>query len=142
MGSVRKLFVNIPVHDLSKSMTFFKALGFEFNPQFTNDQAACMIVNGDAFFMLQTVPHFKQFTKRPLADTTTHTEALFAVSCNSREQVDQLVNAAIRAGGSHAMDTQDHGFMYGWSFYDLDGHHWEVLWMDPAALAKSPDTVA
>ena len=142
MASERKLFVNIPVQNLTKSMDFFSALGFTFNPQFTNDKGACMMVNGDAFFMLQTVPHFKQFTKRPLADTTTHTEALFAVSCDSRDQVDQIVNTAIAAGGSHAMDAQDHGFMYGWSFYDLDGHHWEVLWMDPAALTKGPDVVA
>jgi len=130
----RKLFVNIPVHDLKKSMDFFSSLGFTFNKQFTDEKAACMIVNEDAYFMLLTEPFFRTFTKRQPADTSRATESMFALSCESRPEVDDIVRRAIDAGGTHAMDPVDHGFMYGWSFYDLDNHHWEVLWMDPNAI--------
>ena len=130
----RKLFVNLAVRDLAKSMTFFKTLGFEFNPRFTDDNAACMIISDEASVMLLAEPYFRTFTKRELCDTSRTTEGLFALSCTSRAEVDEMVKKAVAAGGRHAMDAQDHGFMYGWSFYDLDGHHWEVLWMDPRAL--------
>jgi predicted lactoylglutathione lyase len=129
----RNIFLNLPVRDLPKSVAFFSALGFEFNPKFTNDSGACMIISGDAFVMLLSDPFFRTFTRRDICNTTTHTEALVAISCGSREEVDEMVTGAVRAGGAHAMDPLDHGFMYGWSFYDLDGHHWEVVWMDPAA---------
>lgn len=130
----RKLFVNIAVSDLQRSMDFFSTLGFTFNPQFTDDKAACMIVSEDAYFMLLTEPFFQGFTRRQPMDRTTQTEAMFALSCSSRAEVDELVQKAVAAGGSYAMEAQDHGFMYGWSFYDPDGHHWEVMWMDPAAI--------
>ena len=130
----RKLFVNLPVRDLKKSIDFFAALGFEFNAQFTDDKAACMIISDEASVMLLREQFFQTFTKRPLCDTTRQTEGLFALSCTSRSEVDELVAKAVAGGGQYAMDPQDHGFMYGWSFYDLDGHHWEVLWMDPAAI--------
>lgn len=129
----RMLFVNLAVRDLKKSMEFFSKLGFEFNPKFTDEKAACMILSEQAFVMLLSEPFFKTFTKRELADTSRQTEGLFCLSCSSRAEVDELVKKAIAAGGKHAMDAQDHGFMYGWSFYDLDGHHWEVMWMDPKA---------
>ena len=129
----RKLFVNLAVRDLKRSMAFFSKLGFEFNSKFTDDKAACMIVSDEASVMLLTEPFFQGFTKRQICDTGTHSEGLFALSCASRAEVDELVNKAVGAGGSHAMDATDHGFMYAWSFYDLDGHHWEVFWMDPAA---------
>ncbi len=132
----RKMFVNLSVRDLEKSKEFFSKLGFEFNPQFTDDKAACMVISEEAYVMLLGEPFFKTFTKRELCNTGTHTEGLFALSCESRTEVDQMVRTAIAAGGKHAMNPQDHGFMYGWSFYDLDGHHWEVMWMDPKALAK------
>src|SRR4029453_6184950 len=106
----RKIFVNLPVRDLKESMAFFSALGFEFNPQFTDDKAACMIVSDEAFVMLLTEPFFRTFTKRQPCDTTHHTEGLFALSCESRAEVDELVKKAIAAGGTHAMDAQDHGF--------------------------------
>jgi predicted lactoylglutathione lyase len=131
----RKLFVNVVVRDLKASMDFFRKLGFEFNPQFTDDNAACMIVSDEAFFMLLTPPHFARFSKRKPCDTREQSEALFAVSCASRAEVDEIVNTAVAAGGAHALDPQDHGFMYQSSFYDLDGHHWEVVWMDPKAIA-------
>ena len=127
----RMIFVNLPVQNLQKSMEFFSALGFTFNPQFTDDKAACMIISDKAFAMLLSEPFFRGFTSNDVCDTSTHTETLLALSCESRAEVDQLVRKAIDAGGRHAKDSMDHGFMYGWSFYDLDGHHWEVLWMDP-----------
>ena len=130
----RKLFVNIPVRDLQRSIEFFEALGFTFNPQFTDGTATCMLVGEDAYFMLLTRERFADFSKRPVGDARTETNALFAISVNSRDEVDALVKKAIAAGGSHAADPQDHGFMYAWSFYDLDGHHWEVFWMDPSAV--------
>jgi predicted lactoylglutathione lyase len=130
----RKLFVNIPVRDLQRSIDFFETLGFTFNTQFTDATATCMLVGEDAYFMLLTTDKFRDFSKRPVGDAQKETNALFAISVDSREEVDALVNKAINAGGSHAADPQDHGFMYAWSFYDLDGHHWEVFWMDPGAV--------
>lgn len=129
-----KLFVNIPVSDLQRSITFFEALGFTFNVQFTDATATCMLVGEDAYFMLLTRDRFTGFSQRPMSDPRTETNALFALSVNSRAEVDEMVRKAVAAGGSHAVDPQDHGFMYGWSFYDLDGHHWEVFWMDPSAI--------
>jgi predicted lactoylglutathione lyase len=130
----RKIFVNLPVRDLKASMDFFTKLGFEFNPQFTDDKAACMIVSDEAFVMLLHEAFFKTFTTREIGDTTRQTEVVLALSAASRAEVDEMVRHAMDAGGAHAMDAQDHGFMYGWSFYDLDGHHWEVMWMDPNAV--------
>ena len=132
-SSARKIFVNLAVRDLETSKRFFGALGFSFNPKFTDDNAACMVVSDEAFVMLLTQPFFKTFTRREVCDTSKYTEGLLALSCASRAEVDELVHRAIAAGGQHAMDPQDHGFMYGWSFYDPDGHHWEVFWMEPKA---------
>ncbi|HEX7831871.1 MAG TPA: VOC family protein [Thermoanaerobaculia bacterium] len=130
----REIFVNLSVKDLEKSKAFFADLGFTFNAQFTDDKAACMIISDKAWVMLLAEPFFKGFTKNEICDTSRATEALIALSCESRAEVDQMVRKAIDAGGRHAMDPTDHGFMYSWSFYDLDGHHWEVLWMDPKAV--------
>lgn len=132
----RKLFVNIPVSDLQRSIGFFEALGFGFNPRFTDATATCMLVGEDAYFMLLTRDRFTAFSKRPPGDPRMETNALFAISAGSRGEVDELVRKAVAAGGSHAAEPQDHGFMYGWSFYDPDGHHWEVFWMDPAAVGE------
>ena len=129
----RQFFVNVSVRDVKKSMAFFGVLGFTFNPRFSDDNAACMIVNDGGFVMLLAAPFFRTFTRREPCDTSSHTEALLAISCDSRTEVDAVVHRAVDSGGSYAMEPIDHGFMYGWSFYDLDGHHWEVLWMDPAA---------
>ena len=127
----RTMWVNLAVKNLTQSVQFFTDLGFEFDPQFTNESGACMMVGDGAYVMLLAEPFFRAFTTKDLCDTAAHTEALLALSCDSRDEVDDLVNKAIAAGGSHAMPSQDHGFMYGWSFYDLDGHHWEVFWMNP-----------
>jgi uncharacterized protein len=132
----RKLFVNLAVRDVKKSMEFFSRLGFEFNPKFTDEKAACMIVSDEAYCMLLGEQFFRTFTKREVCDTSKQTEALLALSCTSKAEVDELVKKAIASGGKHAMDAQDHGFMYGWSFYDPDGHHWEVFWMDPSAINR------
>jgi uncharacterized protein len=133
----RKIFVNIPVKDLQRSMTFFQGLGFSFNPQFTDQTAACMVLSEEGYFMLLTEPKFREFSKRQVCDTRTHNEGLFAVAVDSRAEVDDLVKKAVTTGGKHANDPMDQGFMYGWSFLDPDGHHWEVFWMDPAHVQKS-----
>jgi uncharacterized protein len=125
------LFVNLPVRDLQRSITFFTGLGFTFNSQFTDDKAACMIVSEQAFVMLLVEERFRDFARKPISDAAATTAGLYALSVDSRAQVDEMVYAAFAAGGTPAADPQDHGFMYGWSFYDPDGHHWEVLWMDP-----------
>jgi predicted lactoylglutathione lyase len=129
-----KLFVNIPVGDVQRAIRFFEALGFAFNPQFTDATSTCMLVGEDAYFMLLDNARFTGFSKRPVGDPRRETNAMFALSVNSRAEVDEMVAKALAAGGTHAADAQDHGFMYGWSFYDLDGHHWEVFWMDPSAV--------
>ena len=130
----RKLFVNIPVSDLQRSIDFFEALGFTFNTQFTDATATAMLIGEDAYFMLLTYDKFDSFSKRPRGNPREQTSAMFALGVGSRADVDEMVTKAITAGGSHALEPQDHGFMYGWSFHDLDGHHWEVFWMDPAAV--------
>lgn len=134
MTKSRKLFVNLAVADLPRTKQFFADLGFQYNKQFTDDNAACLIVGPDANFMLLRREFFQSFTKRQICDTRTHTEGLFAISCDGREAVDALVDKALSLGASPASDPQDHGFMYVRSFYDLDGHHWEVMWMDPKAV--------
>jgi len=131
-----KLFVNIPVSDLQRSITFFETLGFAFNTQFTDATGTCMLVGEDAYFMLLTRERFTDFSHAPLSDPKSATNALFALSVESRAAVDEMVNKAVAAGGSYAVDPQDHGFMYGWSFRDPDGHHWEVFWMDPSTVKE------
>ena len=129
--SSRMIFVNLPVRELKRSVEFFTQLGFTFNAKFTDENATCMVVSEQATVMLLVTPFFQTFTRNTICDTSTHTEALIAFSCSSREEVDEMVAKAIAAGGTHAMPATDHGFMYGWSFYDLDHHHWELVWMDP-----------
>lgn len=129
-----KIFVNLPVRDLEKSKAFFAALGYSFNPQFTDENAASMVISEDIYAMLLVEPFFKTFTKKEIADADKTTEVIVALSVESRERVDELADAALAAGGQPANDTTDQGFMYGRSFADLDGHIWEVVWMDPAAV--------
>jgi predicted lactoylglutathione lyase len=130
------IFVNLPVKDLDKSMSFFKALGFSFNPQFTDETAACMVISDTIFAMLLTHAKFKEFTPKAIADATQTSEVLIALSRENREAVDKIVKDAVAAGGSTYNQPQDHGFMYGHGFQDLDGHIWEVMWMDPAAVQQ------
>ncbi len=130
-----KIFVNLPVKDLNRSVTFFTKLGFTFNPQFTDEKATCMIVGEDIYVMLLVEDFFKTFTKKPIADATKSTETIIALSAESREKVDELVNKALAAGASTPNDKQDQGFMYGWGFQDLDGHLWETMYMEPYAIS-------
>ncbi len=130
-----KIFVNLPVKDLQRSIKFFTQLGYSFNPQFTDETATCMIVTDDIFVMLLTEEKFKQFTPKAICDATKTSEVLVALSCESRAKVDEMVRAAVAAGGSTYNQPQDHGFMYGHGFQDPDGHIWEVFYMDPSAVS-------
>jgi uncharacterized protein len=125
-----QMYINLPVNDLEKSLTFYKSLGFDNNPQFTNDVGACIIINPNTFVMLVTKPFFAQFTKKAIADATQTTEVLLAIGKSSREEVDQFVDRAIANGGFPYAEATDHGFMYQRVFADLDGHQWEVGFMD------------
>ncbi|MEO7494584.1 MAG: VOC family protein [Massilia sp.] len=126
----KQIFVNLPVKDLAKSRTFYSALGFTFNPQFSNDQGACMIIAENSIYaMLLTEEFFKTFTTKQIANAHEVTEVLNCLSCESREEVDQLVAKAVAAGGSAPRTPIDHGFMYGHGFQDIDGHYWELAFM-------------
>ena len=127
---IDNIFVNLPVKDLEKTKDFFSKIGFEFNEQFTDKNAACLVIGDNIFAMLLTEDYFKTFTKKDLSNAANTTEVILALSAESREQVDHIVNAALAAGGSTSNDPVDHGFMYGWSFQDPDGHLWEVMYMD------------
>jgi len=131
-----KIFVNLPVKDLKRSVAFFTKLGYTFNPQFTDETAACMVISGDIYVMLLTRAKFKAFLPREkeVCDATRSTEALLALSCDSRGQVDDLVRKAVAAGGSTYAGAKDYGFMYQHGYQDLDGHIWELIYMDPKAV--------
>lgn len=132
-----KVFVNLPVKDLNKSKEFFAKLGFTFNAQFTDKNAACMVISEDNYAMLLMEPFFKTFTKKEIVNAKQSTEVLVALSAESKENVDKMFSNALAAGAKEANETQDHGFMYGKSFEDLDGHIWEIFWMDPKAINPS-----
>jgi len=130
----RKTFVNLPVRDLPKSKDFFGKLGFKFNQQFTDETGACMVLSDDAYVMLLTHPKFREFAPQTIADATRSTEVLVALSCENRGKVDEMVAKAVAAGGRTYNMPKDYGFMYGHGFQDLDGHVWEVFYMDPSAV--------
>ncbi|MDZ4761313.1 MAG: VOC family protein [Alphaproteobacteria bacterium] len=127
-----KIFVNLPVSDLERSMKFWKKVGFTFNPQFTDATAACLVFSDDIYAMLLTQAKFSEFTTKTIADTATTAEALIALSTDSREEVDRITEAAIAAGGLEPYPAKDHGFMLQRAFTDPDGHNWEVFHMDPS----------
>jgi predicted lactoylglutathione lyase len=133
---IRQIFVNLPVKDLQRSMAFFKALGLSFNARFTNQQGACLEIAESIYAMLLVEPFFQGFTKLPVADARKSTEVLIALSCDSRAEVDALVAKAVAAGGTTPNAPMDHGFMYQHGFADLDGHQWEVFWMDESAAPE------
>lgn len=137
----KMIFVNLPVKDLDRSVEFFTRLGFRFNPQFTDENATCMIVSDTIYVMLLREEYFRTFTPKEVCDSTRHTEVLVALSSESREAVDEMVRKAVAAGGSTYADPQDHGFMYQHGFQDPDGHIWELVWMDPSAVEPVPETV-
>jgi predicted lactoylglutathione lyase len=134
----RKIFVNLPIKNMQRSKAFFAALGFSFDPQFTNEQGACMVISDSSYVMLLVEPFFQTFINKQIADAGKTTEVLICLSCESRAEVDELVRKAVAAGGSTPNAPQDHGFMYGHGFQDLDGHLWEVMYMDPSAAPPHP----
>src|SRR5512145_265938 len=129
-----KIFVNLPVKDLGRSVEFFTRLGFSFDAQFTDETATCMIVSDDIFVMLLTHDKFQTLTPNEICDATKSTEVLVCLSSDSREKVDDIVRQAVSAGGSTYNEPQDHGFMYGHGFQDLDGHIWAIIFMEPSAI--------
>ncbi|MDR5750687.1 MULTISPECIES: VOC family protein [unclassified Caballeronia] len=129
----KQIFVNLPVKDLKRSMTFFKALGLSFDPQFTNDKGACLVIGENIFAMLLVEDFFQGFTSKAIVDAEQSTEVLVCLSCESRVEVDELVAKAVAAGGRAPRPPLDHGFMYGHGFEDLDGHIWELVHMAPEA---------
>lgn len=133
----RQLFVNLPVEHLDRTIAFFTALGFGFNPKFTDENATCLVISEHIQVMLLMKPFFAGFTKKPVADARAVTETLLALSCGSREEVDALVAKAVAAGAATPMEVKDHGFMYQHGFEDLDGHQWEVFWMDEANFPQT-----
>lgn len=135
---VKQIFVNLPVKDLEKTKEFWGKLGFSFNPQFTDRRAAALVLSENIFSMLITEAFFKTFTNKEIADSSKTTEVINAVSVESREEVDRIADAAMKAGAKPAKDSQDMGWMYYRSFLDLDGHHWEVTFIDEKAVPANP----
>jgi uncharacterized protein len=132
-----QIYVNLPVKDLQKSIAFFTKLGFTFNPQFTNENATCMIIGGNIFVMLLVEKFFQTFTKKTICDATKSTEVMVCISRESRADVDEIVKNAVTAGGTIPRPAQDHGFMYAHAFEDIDGHIWELVYMAPTSEAKT-----
>ena len=130
-----RMFVNLPVKDLGKSVKFFTALGFRFNPQFTDKNATCMIVSEENFVMLLVESYFKTFTPKPVSDARKSTEVLICLSADSRKDIDEMVSKAVAGGATTPRPAQDHGFMYQHGFEDLDGHLWELAFMNLEAHA-------
>ena len=131
----RKIFVNLPIKNMENSQAFFKSLDFSFDPNFTNEQGACLVISENHnYVMLLVEPFFRTFTQKSIADSSKTTEVLVCLSCESRAEVDEMVRKAIAAGGKSPNAPQDHGFMYGHGFEDLDGHIWELMWIDPTAV--------
>ncbi|RKH60908.1 VOC family protein [Corallococcus llansteffanensis] len=129
-----KIFVNLPVQSLDRTVGFFTKLGYTFNPQFTDANATCMIISEHIYAMLLVKDFFKTFTKKEIADATKVTEVLIALTMDSRAEVDAMMDKALKAGAHEYKEKMDQGFMYQRSFQDLDGHQWELFWMDPAAI--------
>ncbi len=138
----RLLFVNLPVTDPARSREFFGKLGFTFDEKFSSEDCACMEVNDQGWVMLLRHGRFSDFTSRPIADARLETPHILALSAESREAVDSLTDLALGSGATDGGDPQDYGFMYQRSFHDPDGHLWEVMWMDPAAVEQGPPDMA
>ena len=133
----KQIFVNLPIKDLGRSGQFFKKLGFTFNPQFTDENATCMIISDDIFAMLLVEKFFSTFTSKQIADASENTEVIIAISAESRGKVDEMIANAVQAGGREPRPPQDYGWMYGRSFEDIDGHLWEVLYMDKSKMPQA-----
>lgn len=135
---VKQIFVNLPVKDLKRSIDFFTQLGFKFDARFTNENATSMILGEDKYVMLLVEPFFASFTPKKISDSRKNTEVIVSVSVESREKVDELVNLAFHAGAGYTKSSEEQDGMYGWGFQDLDGHMWEVFYMDESAFPGEP----
>jgi predicted lactoylglutathione lyase len=129
-----QIFLNLPVKNLDNSVAFFTKLGYTFNPQFTDANATCMIVNEHIYVMLLVKPFFKSFITKKIADATKTAQMIVGLSFESKDEVNDMVNKAIEAGATESRDPIDHVFMYNRAFNDLDGHIWEMFWMDASAV--------
>jgi len=129
----KNIFINLPVSDLKKSTSFYQSLGWTVNPQYTNETAACLVVSSEIHVMLLTHPKFKEFTPRAIPDAFQYTEVMNALTVDSKEQVNSMVDTVLAIGGKEVRDPQDYGFMFGRAFGDPDGHIWELIWMHPTA---------
>lgn len=132
-----KIFLNLPVKDLNRAVTFFTQLGFSFNPKFTDDKAVCLIIGNNINAMLLMEEFYKTFTHKQICNTATTSEVLISISVETREKVDKLIEDVVKAGGSEYMETKDYGWMYHRSFLDIDGHHWEAFFMDESQIPTS-----
>jgi len=133
----RQIFVNLAVKDLNKTIEFFTKLGFKFNPQFTDENATCMIIENDSYVMLLVEKFFKSFIPgKEICDATKNTETLMGLSAESREKVDEMLSKAVAAGGTEYRQAQDYGWMYARAFQDIDGHIWEIVFMDESAMPE------
>jgi predicted lactoylglutathione lyase len=128
------IFVNLPVKDLQRSISFFTSLGYSFNPQFTDEKAGCLVISDTIYAMLLQNDFFKSFTDQEIADTSKVNEVILALTANSREEVDAMLDKALKAGATEPRPAQDYGFMYNRTFNDPDGHKWEIVYMDPSAI--------
>ncbi len=128
------IFVNVPVRDLAASMAYYKALGFDHNPDFTDETAACIVISDTIFVMVLTHEKFRSFSPNPIPDPKSQTQALYALSRDSREAVDAIADAGLKAGGKETRDAMDYGFMYSRAIADIDGHIWEYVWMDMSQM--------
>jgi predicted lactoylglutathione lyase len=131
-----EIFLNLPIKDLNRSMAFFTELGFTFNLNFTDDKAACLEIGENIYAMLLLEEFFKTFTQKQICNTATTTEILMALSVDSREKVDEIITAVVKAGGTEYMEAKDYGWMYQKAFLDIDGHHWEIFFMDESQAPK------
>jgi len=134
---IKQIFINLPVKQLNMSKEFFSKLGFNFNPQFTDENAACLILGENIYAMLLVDNFFNSFTKKKIGDSSNSTEAIFALSTDSKEKVEEMLNNVISAGGIEPTEPQDYGWMYGRSFQDIDGHLWEIFYADESAMPTS-----
>jgi predicted lactoylglutathione lyase len=132
----RQIFVNLPIKDMARSQAFFKSLGLSFNPRFTNEQGACLEIGENFSAMLLIEPFFQGFTKQPISDAHKATEVILALSVDSRTEAEEVVRKAVAAGATTPNEPKDFGFMFQHGFTDLDGHQWEVFWMDESAAPE------
>ena len=129
-----KIFLNLAVKDLNRAVNFFNELGFSTNPKFTNEQGACIVISDNIFTMLLVEEFYQTFTPKKICDSTTTSEVLISISMESREKVDETIEKAVKAGGTDYQEAKDYGWMYQRTFLDLDGHHWEVFFMDESQI--------